>query len=164
MYRSVDSQVLMWCSITVRTACSSSLTALHEACRALWLGDCEAAVVVGANIICSPSTTLVLAGHGALSPTARCRTFDAEADGYVRGEAVSAVYLKRLRDAVCDGTPVRSVVRSTAVGCTGCGSSTITTPSAAAMETLMRRCGKLAEVDLARAAMVECHGTGTAVS
>ncbi|KAL1878203.1 putative PKS/NRPS-like protein biosynthetic cluster [Diaporthe australafricana] len=65
--------------------------ALHDACQALSSGECEAAVAVGANLIFSPRTTIVMQEHGIMSPTGLCKTFDAEADGYVRGEAVSAV-------------------------------------------------------------------------
>lgn len=102
--------------------------------------------------------------QGIMSPTGSCKTFDAEADGYARGEAVSAVYIKRLRDAVRDGDPVRSVIRSTALNAGG-RSPTITTPSSAAIESLIRRSHELACISaLSRTAMVECHGTGTAVS
>lgn len=150
-------------SSAVRTACSSSLTALHEACHALSSGECEAAMVVSANLIFSPRTTIIMQEQGIMSPTGSCKTFDAEADGYVRGEAVSAVYIKKLRNAVRDSDPVRSVIRSTALNAGG-RSPTITTPSCAAIESLIRRSHQLAGLsDLSRTAMVECHGTGTAV-
>lgn len=99
-----------------------------------------------------------------MSPTGSCKTFDAEADGYARGEAVSAVYVKKLSDALRDGDPVRSVIRCTALNAGG-RSPTITTPSSVAIESLIRRAHELAGVsDFSRTAMVECHGTGTAVS
>lgn len=102
--------------------------------------------------------------QGIMSPTGSCKTFDADADGYVRGEAVSAVYVKTLRDAIRDGDPIRSVIRSTALNAGG-RSPTVMTPSCAAIEWLIRRAHELAGVsDLSRTAMVECHGTGTAVS
>lgn len=149
--------------MTIRTACSSSLTALHDACQAIYSGECESAVVACANIIYSPRTTFTMHEQGVLSPSALCRTFDADADGYARGEAVSAVYVKRLRDALRDGDPVRSVVRSTCVNAGG-RSSTLTAPNTAAHEALIRRGHELAGIsDLSRTAMVECHGTGTAV-
>ncbi|KAK7718985.1 Type I Iterative PKS [Diaporthe eres] len=150
-------------SVTIRTACSSSLTALHDACQAIYSGECESAVVACANIIYSPRTTFTMQEQGVLSPGALCRTFDADADGYARGEAVSAVYVKRLSDAVRDGDPVRSVIRSTCVNAGG-RSSTLTAPNTAAHEALIRRGHELAGItDLSRTAMVECHGTGTAV-
>lgn len=149
--------------MTIRTACSSSLTALHDACQAIYSGECESAIVACANIIYSPRTTFTMQEQGVLSPGALCRTFDADADGYARGEAVSAVYVKKLSDAVRDGDPVRSVIRSTCVNAGG-RSSTLTAPNTAAHEALIRRGHELAGIsDLSRTAMVECHGTGTAV-
>lgn len=101
--------------------------------------------------------------QGVMSLNARCSTFDANADGYVRGEAVSALYVKKLSDAIRDGDPIRSVVRSTAINAGG-KSSTLTAPNTAAHEALIRRGHQLAGVsDLSKVAMVECHGTGTAV-
>lgn len=150
-------------SVTIRTACSSSLTALHDACQAIYSCECESAVVAGANIIYSPRTTYTMHEQGVLSPSAFCRTFDADADGYARGEAVSAVYVKKLSDAIKDGDPVRSVIRSTCINAGG-KSSTLTAPNTAAHEALIRRGHALAGIsDLSRTAMVECHGTGTAV-
>lgn len=121
-------------------------------------------MVAGANIIISPGTTVIMKEQGIMSSTGFCNTFDATANGYVRGEAVSALYIKRLSDAIRDGDPVRSIIRSTAVN--ACGrSSSITTPSREAIEALIGRAHVLAGVPtLARTAMIECHGTGTAVS
>lgn len=151
-------------SITTRTACSASLTSLNEACNAIHAGDCDSAIIASANILYSPRTTVVMQEHGVLSQDGLCKTFDADADGYARGEAVSAIYVKRLRDAMRDGDPVRSVIRSTCVNSCGHG-PTITAPSTAAQEKLMRRGHELAGVtDFSKTAMVECHGTGTAVS
>lgn len=98
-----------------------------------------------------------------MSVNVRCATFDATADGYARGEAVAAVYVKKLSDAIRDGDPVRSVIRSTAINAGG-KSSTLTAPNTAAHETLIRRGHQLAGLsDFSKTAMVECHGTGTAV-
>ncbi|KAM5506985.1 Type I Iterative PKS [Microsporum canis] len=150
-------------SVTIRTACSSSLTGLHDACRALHSGECESAVVTASNIIYSPRTTITLQEQGVLSPSGYCKTFDADADGYVRAEAVSAVYIKKLSDAVRDGDPVRSVILSTCINAGG-RAPTLTSPNAIAQEALIRRGHALAGLaDLSRTAMIECHGTGTAV-
>lgn len=101
--------------------------------------------------------------QGVMSPSALCKTFDADADGYARGEAVSAIYVKKLSDAIRDGDPIRSVVRSTAVNAGG-KSSTLTAPNTAAHEALIRRGHQLAGIsDFSKTAMIECHGTGTAV-
>lgn len=150
-------------SVTIRTACSSSLIGLHEACQALYNGECEAAIVAATNIILSPRTTISMAEKGVLSPTGYCKTFSADADGYARGEAVSAIFVKKLRDALRDGDPVRSVILSTAVNAGG-RVPTLTAPNAAAHEALMRRSHRLAGItDLSKTAMIECHGTGTPV-
>ena len=101
--------------------------------------------------------------QGVMSPSALCKTFDANADGYACGEAVSAIYVKKLSDAIRDGDPIRSVVRSTAVNAGGT-SSTLTAPNTAAHEALIRRGHQLAGIsDFSKTTMIECHGTGTAV-
>ena len=101
--------------------------------------------------------------QGVLSSTGLCKTFDAHADGYARGEPVSAIYVKKLSDAIRDGDPIRSVIRSTCIN-SGGKASTLTAPNAAAQEALMRRGHELAGIsDFSRTAMIECHGTGTAV-
>jgi len=149
--------------VTIKTACSSSLTGLHDACHALYSGECEAAVVAGVNLIISPRTTITMHEHGVMSPTGSCKSFDADADGYARGEAVSAVYVKRLRDAVRDGDPVRAVIRSTTINAGGRAAS-LSSPSTDAHEQLLRRGHELAGItDFSKTAMIECHGTGTQV-
>ncbi|KAF2113891.1 polyketide synthase 1 [Lophiotrema nucula] len=150
-------------SVTIRTACSSSLTGLHDACQALFSGECDSAVVACANLIFSPRTTVTMQEQGVMSLTGYCKTFDADADGYARGEAVSAIYVKKLSDAIRDGDPIRSIVRSTAINAGG-RASTLTAPNTAAHEYLIRRGHEVAGItDLSKTAMIECHGTGTAV-
>ncbi|KAL8908900.1 MAG: hypothetical protein Q9171_005243 [Xanthocarpia ochracea] len=96
-----------------------------------------------------------------MSPTGSCKTFDATADGYARGEAVSAIYIKKLSSAIRDGDTVRAVIRSTCINSDGKGVS-LTTPNAEAHASLMRRGHALAGIsDFSKTAMVECHGTGT---
>src|SRR6478735_11328131 len=99
--------------MTIRTACSSALTALNEACMALSRGDCEAALVGGVNLILAPDMTIAMTEQGVLSPTGSCKSFSADADGYARAEAVTAIYVKPLADAIRDGNPVRAVIRGT---------------------------------------------------
>jgi acyl transferase domain-containing protein len=102
--------------------------------------------------------------QGVISPSGTCKTFDANADGYARGEAVSAIYVKKLTDALRDGDPVRSVIRSTAINAGG-KATTLTAPNTAAHEHLIRRGHELAGIsDFSKTAMIECHGTGTAVT
>lgn len=98
-----------------------------------------------------------------MSPTGSCKSFDANADGYCRGEAVSALFVKKLSDAIRDGDPVRAVIRSTCINAGG-RSASLTTPNAASHEYLIRRGHGLAGLtDFSKTAMIECHGTGTRV-
>ena len=102
-------------SFTLDTACSSSIYCLHNAVVALQNGDCDAAIVAGANLITAPEQHLGTMKGGVLSPTSTCHTFDASADGYGRAEGISALYVKRLSTALRDGDPIRAVVRATAI-------------------------------------------------
>lgn len=148
-------------SMTIKTACSSSLVCLDAACRALQAGECTAALVGGSSLIFSPTMTLALSDQSVLSPDGTCKTFDASADGYGRGEAVNAVYIKTLSQALRDGDTVRAVIRATSVNCDG-RTNGMTNPSAEAQERLIRRAYQVAGIsDLGETAVVECHGTGT---
>ena len=112
----------------------------------------------------SPRTTVTMQQQGVMSPTGSCKTFDATADGYARGEAVSAIYIKKLSSAIRDSDTVRAVIRSTCTNSDGKGVS-LTTPNAEAHASLMRRGHALAGIsDFSKTAMVKCHGTGTQVS
>ena len=125
-------------SMVIKTGCSASLVALHEACRALNSGDCNAAVVAGTNLIMGPATTQAMTQEGVLSPEGSCKPFDAAADGYARAEAINAIYLKRLSDALKDGNPIRAIIRNS--GTNGDGRSQgLMTPSSEAHEVLMRK-------------------------
>ena len=149
--------------MVVRTACSSSMVALHLACQDVLTGECTSAIVGGINLIITPRTTVALTEQGVLSPSGQCKTFDADADGYGRGEGVSAIYIKKLSDAIRDGDPVRAVIRSTCVAADG-KSFGFTMPNPESHEKLMRRGHQLAGIhDYSKTAMVECHGTGTPV-
>lgn len=149
--------------MTVRTACASSLTALHNACLAIQKGECAGAIVVGSSLILDPQMTLVLSSQGVLAPDGRCKSFDAGADGYARGEGIVALHVKRLTDAMNDNDPIRAVIRSSCVNSSG-RSTGLAQPSAKSQETLIRRSHTLAGItDVSKTAMVECHGTGTPV-
>ena len=102
-------------SVVLDTACSSALYALHMACNDLSSENCSAAIVAGVNLIQSPEQYISIAQAGLLSPTGASHSFDASADGYARGEAVSALLLKPLNQALKHGDPVRAIVRGTAV-------------------------------------------------
>ncbi|KAL4904450.1 hypothetical protein BDW74DRAFT_179029 [Aspergillus multicolor] len=150
-------------SMTIRTACSSSLTALHEACQGIYAGECSSAVVGGCNMILSPHVTIAMAEQGVLSPTGYSYSFDARANGYARGEAINAIYIKRLSTALRDGDNVHAVIRSTCISSDG-KTAGMSVPSPQSHEALIRRSHQLASItDLSKTAMIECHATGTAV-
>lgn len=100
--------------MTIDTACSSSMYALHLACSAIARGDAEAAVIGGVNLIMGLPQHLANSKLGVLSPTSECHTFDTRADGYGRADGVGALYLKPLSAAVAAGDPIRAVIRGTA--------------------------------------------------
>jgi acyl transferase domain-containing protein len=102
-------------SVCLDTACSSSLVALHQACVSLREGECELALAGGVNLILSPHWSTSFARAGMLAPDGRCKTFDAAADGYVRGEGCGLVVLQRLEDAQSAGRPVLAIVRGSAI-------------------------------------------------
>ena len=135
--------------------------ALHLATSAIRNGECDGAIVAAANWLVDPSMQIVLDKLGALSPTSRCHTFDASADGYARGEGFAALYLKKSSVAVSDGLPVRAMIRGTAVNANG-KTGGITRPSAKGQEAAIRKAyenaGNLAFSDTT---FFECHGTGT---
>lgn len=150
-------------SITYRTGCSSSMVALHEACQALYSGECSSALVAGTNVILTPTMTMSMSENMVLSPSGTCKTFDADADGYGRGEAANAIYIKPLALALKDGDPIRSVIRASAVNCDG-RTPSITTPGSIAQEKLIRRTYRRAQIENTQeTAFFECHGTATVV-
>src|SRR5262249_22279547 len=102
-------------SLAVDTACSSSLLAVHLGCESLRRGECDAVVVAGVNAILSSMVTAAFFKAQMLAPDGRCKTFAADADGYVRGEGCGALVLKRLSDALRDGDRIRAVIRGSAV-------------------------------------------------
>ncbi|MFI0480115.1 type I polyketide synthase [Actinomadura sp. 9N215] len=147
-------------SLAVDTACSSSLTAVHLACQALREGECEAAVVGGANVIVAPTVSVSMAAGGALAPDGRCKTFDEAADGYGRGEGAAALVLKPLRAAERDGDRVYAVIAATAVNQDG-ASGGLTVPSGTAQTAVIRAALDRGGWAPAEVDYVEAHGTGT---
>ncbi|PCC69165.1 type I polyketide synthase [Nannocystis exedens] len=146
--------------VAVDTACSSSLTAVHLACDSLRDRQCDLALAGGVNLILSPVATHMLAQAQALSPSGRCRTFDAAADGFVRGEGCGVVVLKRLADARRDGDRIWALVRGSAINQDG-RSTGLTAPNVLSQQALLR--DALARAGLApeQVAYIETHGTGT---
>ena len=144
------------------TTCSSSLLSVHLACQALRAGECNAALAGGVNLMVTPIASIGFSRLKALSPGGRCRTFSAEADGYVRGEGVGIVVLKRLSDALMDGDIITAVVRGSAVNHDGAKSG-ITVPNGPAQEAVIRAALENAKVHPHDISYVETHGTGTAL-
>jgi acyl transferase domain-containing protein/SAM-dependent methyltransferase len=149
--------------MTIRTACSSALIGVNEACSAIQRGICEGAIVAGGNLILAPGTTQQMTEKGILSPEGSCKTFSADADGYARGEAFTAVFLKPLDAAIRDGNPIRAVIRAAVSNSDG-KTQGITQPNGGAHEAMIRLAYKQAGItDFSKTAYFECHGTGTAV-
>lgn len=149
-------------SMTIDTACSSSLVSLHLACESLRKGESKVAVAGGVVLIFTPQYTLVESRGGFLSPDGRCKTFDASANGYVRGEGVGMVVLKRLADAVADGDVVQAVIMASSVNQDG-HTVGITVPNTNAQERLIRDTLRKAGLSPSAIQYVEAHGTGTPV-
>ena len=149
-------------SVAVDTACSSSLAALHMAVRSLRAGECEMALVGGVNLVLSPDSLMTLCKARMLSPDGRCKTFDASANGYVRGEGCGVLVLKRLADATANGDTILGLVRGSAVNHNG-RSGGLTVPSGLAQQELIQSALADAGLSPSDIAYVEAHGTGTAV-
>jgi acyl transferase domain-containing protein len=148
--------------LAVDTACSSSLVALHLACQSLRQRECDVALVAGVNLLVAPESSIFLSKAGALSVDGRCKTFDAEANGYVRGEGCGVVVLKRLADAQTAGDGVLALVRGSAVNHDG-RTSGLTVPSGPAQQRVVRRALAAAGVAPDAVDFVECHGTATSL-
>jgi acyl transferase domain-containing protein len=149
-------------SLAVDTACSSSLVAVHLACESLWNGTSSLALVGGVNALLAPMPFVAFSRMSMMSPTGRCRAFDAAADGFVRGEGAGVVVLKRFSAARKDGDRVYAVIRGTAANQDG-RTNGLTLPSAAAQAALVRAACRSAGVDPASICYVEAHGTGTPI-
>ncbi len=147
-------------SVAVDTACSSSLVAVEWACRSLRQGESAVALAAGVNLILSPEVSADFARAGFLAADGRCKTFSAEADGYVRGEGVGVVVLKPLARAVADGDPIYAVIRGGAINQDG-RTNGLTAPSPQAQESVLRAAYRAAGVAPGRVGYVEAHGTGT---
>lgn len=149
-------------SLIVDTACSSSLTALDLACRSLWNGECEAALVGGVNALLSPGTYLAFCTINMLSPDGRCKAFDQRANGFVRSEGAGMVLLKPLSAAQAAGDRIYAVIRGTGTNQDG-RTPGMTVPNQVSQESLIRRVCQGAGINPAEIQYMEAHGTGTAV-
>ena len=147
-------------SLSIDTACSSSLVAINTACRAIWSGECSRAVAGGTNVFASPFDYLNLAGAGFLSPSGQCKPFDADADGYCRGEAVSVVVLKRLSDAIADNDHIHGVILGSATN-QNHNDGAITAPNSDSQIDLYQKVIGLSGVEPEEVTYVEAHGPGS---
>lgn len=150
-------------SMTVQTACSSTLVALHLACQSLRTGDCDAALVGGASIDFPFGHGYRWSAGGVLSRNGHCRPFDEDADGTVFGAGACAVLLKRLPDALADHDHVRAVIRGSAINNDGADKVSFGAPSAAAQSAVVMEAMAVADVAPEDISYVEAHGTGTAL-
>jgi acyl transferase domain-containing protein/NADPH:quinone reductase-like Zn-dependent oxidoreductase/SAM-dependent methyltransferase/acyl carrier protein len=149
-------------SIAVDTACSSSLTAVHLACGSIWGGESGMALAGGVNVILTPATYVAFSAATMLSRSGLCRAFDADADGFVRGEGAGMVLLKPLSRALSDGDRIYATILATAANQDG-RTPGIAVPDPAQQEALLREACRRAGVEPREIQYIEAHGTGTPV-
>jgi acyl transferase domain-containing protein/acyl carrier protein len=149
-------------SVAVDTACSSSIVCVHQACMALLNGECSTALAGGVSILMHIRPWLGFARASMLSPTGRCKSFDASGDGYVRSEGGGLVLLKPLAAAERDGDRILGVILASGVNSDG-RTMGLSMPNGDAQEKLLRKVYGQSGVDPAEVFYVEAHGTGTAV-
>ncbi|KAI0438240.1 putative polyketide synthase [Xylaria telfairii] len=147
-------------SITLDTACSSSMVAIHQAARAIAVGDCRAALVGGVNVITSPDMYLGLDRAHFLSPTGQCKAFDASADGYSRSEGCGMIVIKTMRDALAEGDHIHGIIKGIEVNQSG-NAHSITHPHAPTQEQLFQKLFTKTMINPHQITVVETHGTGT---
>lgn len=147
-------------SLAVDTACSSSLTALHYACQALRSGDCRQAIVGGVNLIVHPRQFELLCNLHMLSKDGKCKAFGENADGFVDGEGICSLFIKKLADAKADGDRIYAVIRGSAVNSGGRGNGYYA-PQVSAQSAVIQKALERARVEPHEVTYVEAHGTGT---
>ncbi|GAB1543988.1 hypothetical protein NUACC21_66640 [Scytonema sp. NUACC21] len=149
-------------SMAIDTACSSSLVAVHTACQSLRSKECNLALAAGVNLIITPTVMINECRAKMLAPDGHCKTFDASADGYARGEGCGILVLKRLSDAIADGDNILALIRGTAVNQDG-RSGGLTVPNGPAQQAVIRSALANAGVEPGEVSYVEAHGTGTSL-
>ncbi len=149
-------------SIAIDTACSSSLVAVNLACHNLLTGDSNLCLVAGVNLILSPEINITFSQARMMAADGRCKTFDASADGYVRGEGCGVVVLKRLSDALRDGDNIQAVIKGSAINQDGLTNG-LTAPNGPSQQAVIRQALEKAGIKPAQISYVETHGTGTSL-
>ncbi|AOX00475.1 hypothetical protein BJP34_14335 [Moorena producens PAL-8-15-08-1] len=147
-------------SLPVDTACSSSLVALHQAVNSIKEKECEMALVGGISVLCTPTSYISFSQLGMLSPNGQCKTFDSDADGYVRGEGAGVVLLKPLAKALSDGDRIYGVIKGSAINHGG-KARTLTSPNVYAQAQVLRAAYTNANIAPNTVSYIETHGTGT---
>lgn len=150
-------------SMVCDTACAASGTALHMACMSIRTGDCDSALVGGVNIVLNPSAIASFSKLGVISPDGKCKSFDAEANGYVRSEGCGVVVIKKLEDAIKDNDRIYCIIRASGTNVDGATSPSLTMPSAVAQKELLQSTLKKAGLQPQDIAYAEAHATGTLV-
>ena len=149
-------------SIAIDTACSASLVAVHLACQSLRHGECDLALAGGVNLILGPEAHIAFTKARMMAPDGRCKTFDARADGYGRGEGAAVIVLRRLVDATARGDQILALIRGSAVNQDG-RSAGVTAPNGPAQVEVIRSALKNARITPDQVDYVEAHGTGTSL-
>jgi acyl transferase domain-containing protein len=149
-------------SFTVDTACSSSLLAVHLACHSLRTKECDVAIAGGVGVILRPELTIGFSQAGMMAPDGRCKTFDARANGYVRGEGCGFVVLKRRSDAISANDSILALIRGSATNQDG-RSNGLTSPNGDAQKEVIRAALANANLSPHDIGYVETHGTGTSL-
>ena len=148
-------------ALSVQTACSSALVAVHLACQSILNGECELALAGGASLRIPHHVGYWYAPGSMVSPTGHCRPFDARSDGTIFGSGVGVVVLKSLQDAVDDGDRIHAVIRGSALNNDGSTKMTYAAPTAAGQADVIAEAHAIAEVDASEISYIETHGTGT---
>ncbi len=149
-------------NFAVDTACSSSLVAIDQACESLRNGTSSLALAGGVNLILAPDLSIDFSKAGMLAPDGHCKTFDANANGYVRGEGCGIIVLKRYSEAIRDGNPILAVIKASGINQDG-ASSGLTVPNGEAQEALIKGVLAKAKLEGSDIDYVEAHGTGTSL-
>ncbi len=147
-------------SLSVDTACSSSLVAVHLAANSLKQGECKLAIVAGVNLILSPELTQTFTEAGMMAEDGRCKTFDQDADGYVRGEGCGVIILKPLTNAIADGDNILALIKGSAINQDG-RSNGLTAPNGISQEEVIYQAINNANIQPQDINYIEAHGTGT---
>ncbi len=148
-------------AVTVQTACSTSLVAVHLACQSLLQHECDLAMAGGASVTVPQRSGYLAEEGGIMSPDGHCRPFDAEAQGTVSGNGAGVVVLKRLADALADRDRIYAVIRGSAIGNDGSGKVGYTAPSVEGQARVVCEAHAVSGVDPASISFLEAHGTGT---